>query len=233
MTGSRGGDAAKKSEVRAGSDDARWAPRCDGDAGGGRDRDAPAQGVARRVGRGAERGRLLDEQRRTDDGVHDRPRRRSRRRRATPSSLGPVREEHRQLSPTLLPNKRSVGPRCRPAGWTTDGRDGQRARRHRSGAVRRQRRDLRLLGGQEQRLDLAGGLSVATASGWLGNGDHGRRLAFYAYDPGDAAKSLAQVRQNATSTCDGFTDDVARGQRGRRRSPRPRSAVSATKLCWW
>lgn len=54
-------------------------------------------------------------------------------------------------------------------------------------------------------LDLAVGLSVATASESLGNGTAPIGLAFYAYNHGDAAKSLGQVRQNIASTCDDFT----------------------------
>lgn len=53
-------------------------------------------------------------------------------------------------------------------------------------------------------LDLAGGLSVASASEPLGSGTEPVGLAFYAYRPGDAAKSLAQIRQNLASTCDRF-----------------------------
>ena len=55
-----------------------------------------------------------------------------------------------------------------------------------------------------QDLDLAGGLSVASATEPLGSGTAGVGLAFYAYQPGDAAKSLAQVRQNLASSCDSF-----------------------------
>jgi hypothetical protein len=61
------------------------------------------------------------------------------------------------------------------------------------------------LTGKDNILDLAGGLSVATASGWLGNGAAGVALSFHAYNPGDAAKSLAQVRDNVTTTCAGYT----------------------------
>ncbi|MEY9854845.1 hypothetical protein ABH935_000442 [Catenulispora sp. GAS73] len=55
-------------------------------------------------------------------------------------------------------------------------------------------------------LDLAGGLSVASASEPVGSGTEPVGLAFYAYRPGDAAKSLAQIRQNLTSTCDRFSE---------------------------
>lgn len=52
--------------------------------------------------------------------------------------------------------------------------------------------------------DLAGGLSVATASEPIGTDNAGAMAAFHAYQPGDAAKSLAQVRQNVAEKCDSF-----------------------------
>lgn len=55
-----------------------------------------------------------------------------------------------------------------------------------------------------QTLDLGRGLSVATASESLGFGRASVGVAFYAYRPGGAAKSLGQVRQNLASACDGF-----------------------------
>ena len=60
-------------------------------------------------------------------------------------------------------------------------------------------------------LDLAGGLSVATASESLGSGTEPVGLALYAYHPGDAAKSLSQIRQNLTSTCAEFREIMTGG----------------------
>lgn len=54
-------------------------------------------------------------------------------------------------------------------------------------------------------LDLAGGLSVASATEPLGTDTAGGVVAFYAYKPGDAVKSLAQVRHNVTDECASFT----------------------------
>ncbi|MFE0462934.1 hypothetical protein ACFW1A_27140 [Kitasatospora sp. NPDC058965] len=54
-------------------------------------------------------------------------------------------------------------------------------------------------------LDLAGGLSIATATEPLNSGTNPVGLAFYAYGPGDAAKSLDQVRQNTTTKCAWFS----------------------------
>ncbi|WP_041540301.1 hypothetical protein [Catenulispora acidiphila] len=58
---------------------------------------------------------------------------------------------------------------------------------------------------QSPTLDLAEGLSVANASEGLTSTTTSASLIIYAYAPGDAAKSLAQVRQNLASTCNGFT----------------------------
>jgi hypothetical protein len=108
---------------------------------------------------------------------------------------------------TLLPNtKWSLGPSL-PAGWVADGAadkdSGPTATAPAPSIVSDGTCDY--LTGKNDMLDLAGGLSVASASGWLGNGSAGVALAFYAYNPGDAAKSLAQVRDNVTTTCDGYT----------------------------
>lgn len=58
---------------------------------------------------------------------------------------------------------------------------------------------------QSPTLDLAEGLNVANASEGLTSATTSAGLIIYAYAPGDAAKSLAQVRQNLASTCNGFT----------------------------
>ncbi len=55
-----------------------------------------------------------------------------------------------------------------------------------------------------EKLDLAGGLSVASATEPLSSDTAGGGVALYAYKPGDAAKSLAQVRQNVTDKCASF-----------------------------
>ncbi|WP_035844265.1 hypothetical protein [Kitasatospora azatica] len=54
-------------------------------------------------------------------------------------------------------------------------------------------------------LDLAGGLSVASATEPLNFGNAHAALTLHAYGPGDAAKSLAEVRQSVTSACAWFT----------------------------
>lgn len=56
-----------------------------------------------------------------------------------------------------------------------------------------------------RKLDLAGAFNIATASIGLSSGNTPVGLALYGYNPGDAAKSLAQLRQSLASTCDGFT----------------------------
>ncbi|GAA2022451.1 hypothetical protein GCM10009839_19850 [Catenulispora yoronensis] len=54
-------------------------------------------------------------------------------------------------------------------------------------------------------LDLAKGLSVAAASEPVSSSSASAGVVLHAYRPGDAAKSLAQVRQNLASACNGFT----------------------------
>jgi|GEM_PF-2882560 len=108
---------------------------------------------------------------------------------------------------TLLPNtKWSLGPSL-PAGWVADGTadkdSGPTATAPAPSVVGDGTCDY--LTGKDHMTDLAGGLSVATASGWLGTGNAGVALSYYAYNPGDAAKSLAQVRKDVTTTCDGYT----------------------------
>lgn len=108
---------------------------------------------------------------------------------------------------TLLPNSKwSLGPSL-PAGWVADGTadkdSGPTATAPAPSVVSDGTCDY--LVGKNNMIDLAGGLSVATASGWLGNGSAGVALSYYAYNPGGAAKSLAQVRDNVTTTCDGYT----------------------------
>lgn len=114
---------------------------------------------------------------------------------------------------TLLPNKWSLGPSL-PTGWVDDGagesNSGPTATAPAPSVVSDGTCDY--LTGKNNILSLAGGLSVATASGWLGTGNAGVALAFYAYHPGDAAKSLAQVRDSVTTTCDGYTAVLMAGQ---------------------
>jgi hypothetical protein len=112
-----------------------------------------------------------------------------------------------------LPNKWSLGPSL-PAGWVDDGTgqsdSGPSATAPAPSVVSDGTCDY--LMGKNSILDLASGLSVATASGWLGTGDAGVALSFHAYHPGDAAKSLAQVRDNVTTTCNGYTAMMIAGQ---------------------
>lgn len=131
-----------------------------------------------------------------------------------PSPSAPFAKNTGSYLNSLLPNTTwSVGPSL-PAGWVADGTadtdSGPTAAAPAPSIVSDGTCDY--LTGKNDMLDLAAGLNVASASAWLGNGSTGVALSFYAYNPGDAAKSLAQVRNNVTTTCDGYTAMMLAGQ---------------------
>jgi hypothetical protein len=106
----------------------------------------------------------------------------------------------------------SLGPGL-PAGWTANP-----AHERDSGAAATAAapslvdgNDCGYLVKQSPDLDLASGLSVASATEPLTSDTGSAAVTFYAYRPGDAAKSLAQVRQDLASACDGFFAMMAAG----------------------
>ena len=127
----------------------------------------------------------------------------------TPTTSQSVSQSSGSYLKTLLPGDPTeallgLGPRL-PTGWTAQPTD-----EHDSGPAPTAAAPSLVGAGDcnyliTKDLDLAGGLSVGTATETIGVGSAGVGAAFYAYPPGDAAKSLAQVRQNLAASCDGFT----------------------------